>query len=819
MFSIRHALRQSLFYMIAAAASLAAAGCQDLTGIEGDIDNLKDKVSDLEQSIDGLWKAYDAGKLITSVEADAPAGAVLGYRIFFSDGSSIMVYNGATGETGKDGADAVAPMVKIDGEGYWCVSYDGGLTYDRMSDADGNPIFSRGADGKDGENGKDGAAGICVRVVVNDEGYYTFELYSPDAPATVIETIGTHYTSDPSQVMQSIVEDDNTGVITLTLADGTAVNFNLDVTYPTSIVVLTDRVNIPPSGQATFEFRVNPSNARFVPIVSGEAANLQLDMVGSRAVSYVTAPDNYRPVSVERSVNAAGEVKPGQYTVTVEEAEDAPEVYSENVVVVLTTRDGHGEEIQLSSSLVEFCSSPMPELITMKVGRVAAEEIADGVLQLQMPYGAKVNALQPTYKTNGARIMVKDIDGSTRDATTVDLSSPVTLTAISDEGRTRDYRVAVVYSNLPTVYLSTPSYIDSKEEWTKGCTIDIWNAEDMSRTYESVQIKGRGNSTWGYAKKPYAIKLDSKAEVLGMPRHKRWVLLANYLDVTCMRNAVAFEIARQLDGLSWTPRGEFVDVVMNGQLIGNYYLCEQIKIDKNRLDLTEISPEDTDEYAITGGYLLEMDTNYDEQYKFRTKTRNLPVQFKDPDEDITPQQFEYVENYFNKVEELLYNGDTTSNEVFDYIDIDSYVDWWLVHEVTKNIEPTHPKSCYMHKDRGGKLTAGPVWDFDWATFVNTTSKFIDANAIWYTPLFKNKTFIARVKQRWAANKARLEQVAAFIDDTAALIRESAEGNKIMWPVSGSPNYDGTLSFSSAASQLKQNYLKRLDTIGAAIEAL
>lgn len=815
-FSFSRVMKHTMMYLFAS-ASIALGGCQDLSGIEGDIDNLKDKVSDLEQSINSLRQAYEAGKIITSVEPLATAGTTLGYRVIFSDGSTITIHNGANG---LDGADAITPMLKIDEEGYWCASYDGGVTYARMTTPDGKPIFSRGADGENGNDGLDGAAGICARVVIDDKGYYSFELYSPDAPDTVIETIGTPYTSDPSSIMQSIVEDDNTGVITLTLADGTSVCFNLDVTYPTGIVVLTDSVKMPPTGQATFEFRINPSNARFVPVINGEAANLQLDMVGSRAASsYVTEPQYYRLVSVERSVNSNGEIKAGQYTATVEENPDAPDVYSENVVVVLTTKDGRGDKIQLSSSLVEICTSPIPELISLKVGNVMAEEISDGVLQLKMPYGANVKTLNPVYKTNGARIELKDAQGGTNDARTLDLSSPVTLVAVSDEGRTKEYRVAVVYSNLPTVYLTTPSVIASKEEWTRGCTIDIWNAGDKSRIYESVQIKGRGNTTWSYPKKPYAIKLDSKAEVLGMPKHKRWVLLANYLDVTCLRNATAFEVARQLDGLAWTPRGEFVDVVMNGQLVGNYYLCEQIKIDKNRVDITEVTPEDTDDYAITGGYILEMDKNYDELYKFHSKYCNLPVQFKDPDEDITDRQFEYVENYINKIEEILYRGDTTSKEVFDYIDMDSYIDWWLVHEVVRNSEPNHPKSCYMHKDRGGKLKAGPVWDFDWATFTNASSKFIISNALWYTPLLKNKAFIARVKERWTANKAKLEQVASFIEETAENIRESAEGNRVMWPVSGSPNYDGTLSFVNAVKQLQQYYLKRIDNVDAAIEAL
>lgn len=465
----------------------------------------------------------------------------------------------------------------------------------------------------------------------------------------------------------------------------------------------------------------------------------------------------------------------------------------------------------------ENVSEAEPKLLTMRIGDVEAERIDETVFQIRMPYGADVTAVKPEFVTNGAWVELKNEQNGSKDASTVDLSSPVTFTLVSSAGRAKDYKVAVHYSNLPTVYLTTPSAITSKTNWTEECTIDIWNAGKENATYENVQIKGRGNSTWYYPKKPYAIKLDKKAKVLGMNKHKRWVLLANYLDVTCLRNAAAFEIARQLDGLAWTPSGRFVDVVMNGELVGNYYLCEQIKVDENRVDITEIDPKDTDEESVTGGYIFELDTYFDEQFKFKTKYRELPVQFKDPDEDIAEAQFSYVENYFNKVEDILYGGGDT-DEVFDYIDLDSYIDWYLVHTLSCNFEPEGPKSCYMHKDRGGKLVAGPVWDFDWGTFRSRDGLTIKS-AIWYDALFKNEIFISRLKERWAANEAKLGQVETFIADMAEQIQESAEGNKKMWPVSGAPNNDGDLAYIEAVERMKQVYCQRIESVGKAIDAL
>ena len=122
-------------------------------------------------------------------------------------------------------------------------------------------------------------------------------------------------------------------------------------------------------------------------------------------------------------------------------------------------------------------------------------------------------------------------------------------------------------TGLPVVYIDTPEAqpITSKEIWMEGVNLLIFNA-DGSLDYEgSTQMKGRGNSTWTqFPKKPYALKLDKKAKILGMPSHKRWCLLANWMDRTLIRNAVAFEISRRTE-LAWTPNGFFVELVLNGE--------------------------------------------------------------------------------------------------------------------------------------------------------------------------------------------------------------------------------------------------------------
>lgn len=336
----------------------------------------------------------------------------------------------------------------------------------------------------------------------------------------------------------------------------------------------------------------------------------------------------------------------------------------------------------------------------------------------------------------------------------------------------------------------------------------------------------RGNVSQQMPKKPFAIKLDKKSGVLGMDPHKRWVLLANWSDRTLMRNAVAFDIAKifnqtfPTDGIAWNPSGQFVELVYNGVHVGNYFLCEQIKIDEGRLDIAD--PYDKED-AYSGsptdyGYLLESDDSYDETVKFITKTY-IPFQFKD-DADAGGAMLSYVKGIVNGIDENLYNGNW--NAAYESLDLTSAVDFWLIQELTMNGEVAHPKSCYSYIVNG-MLHMGPIWDFDWQTFPNvnvvnqyydnmytggsnsfkyeysksmlsdgtfsrsssnpSSVKTNDKSYMWYPMLVKDATFKAKAAERWNAVKGF---IAAYADSQipamAAKIKKSEAENWSMWPL-------------------------------------
>lgn len=376
----------------------------------------------------------------------------------------------------------------------------------------------------------------------------------------------------------------------------------------------------------------------------------------------------------------------------------------------------------------------------------------------------------------------------------------------------------------------------------------------------------RGNVTQQMPKKPFAVKLDKKHSVLDMPAHKRWVLLANWKDRTMMRNSVAFAMAKTFknvfpkDGMEWNPSGEFVELVYNGVHVGTYYLCEQIKIDGNRLDIND--PYDAKK-AFSGnaadyGYLLESDDGYDETWKFTTACY-VPFLFKDDGND---DMLSYASTFVRGIEDNLYKNTTAGyNAAFAQMDLTSFVDFWLIQEVMMNSETKHPKSCYSYINNG-KMYAGPLWDFDWNTlptsssysedsYTYTTSMLSktsashkrsgypdeplddsDKNYLWYPMLVKSAAFKDLAAERWNAVKGYLKADAGIhIDKMYQQLMVSESYNSKMWPVDSGKNGswnmlsaqryktygigggycgDEGMSFKNAVDQLKTTINSRID---------
>ncbi|RYY32100.1 MAG: hypothetical protein EOP46_19735 [Sphingobacteriaceae bacterium] len=397
-----------------------------------------------------------------------------------------------------------------------------------------------------------------------------------------------------------------------------------------------------------------------------------------------------------------------------------------------------------------------------------------------------------TFTTQIAGAVVKGNDTTLTSGTTVtDFSKPVTYIVTTPKGTKKTYHFTVKnFTGIPIFYINTSGPVDSKDDYRTGTMVINPNAEvEQAKNNISLQIKGRGNSTWGMPKKPYRLKLDSKASILGYPEAKNWVLLANYSDKTLLRTSIAFDLGAKL-GADFTPKGRHVEVVLNGEYLGSYLLTSQVEVHENRVNIPELKKGDTSPDKITGGYLLEWDERRDEDARFETELKKVPLTIKSP-EDMPQTQFDYIKSYMNETETVLFSANFADpvNGYAKYVNTDSFVNWYIVQELMKNQDAQSFSSIYFYKDRGGKLGMGPLWDFDLAvgnvnySEADQPTGWWIRSGPWFSRLFQDPAFRAKVKARWNAVKGKeIAGINAVIDSTVQHINLSQKQNFVKWPI-------------------------------------
>ena len=370
--------------------------------------------------------------------------------------------------------------------------------------------------------------------------------------------------------------------------------------------------------------------------------------------------------------------------------------------------------------------------------------------------------------------------------------------------------------NLPIIRIETENHapIVSKEEYINAQFKIEANTADPAWNFEApTQIRGRGNSTWYlHPKKPYKIKLLTKTSLMGMPADKEWVLLANYSDKTLLRNTIAMELSNRF-GLPYAPRSRAVEVFLNGEYEGAYQLMENIKISTSRVNIPKLTSADIAADAVTGGYLLEIDQRRDGTIIYDT-AHGLPIVVQDPD-PITPEQWTYISSYLQQTEDTIYseNFADPSTGYEQFINSQTFIDWYLVNEIFKNQDAKFFSSIWMYKERGGKLSLGPVWDFDLGAgnvdydVTDDPTGWWVREGPWMSRLFEDPAFEARVQARWQELKAgQIDTIIKFIDQNAAALDQSQKNNFQRWPILGVyvwPNPVITGSYEGEVNQLKQ----------------
>ena len=380
---------------------------------------------------------------------------------------------------------------------------------------------------------------------------------------------------------------------------------------------------------------------------------------------------------------------------------------------------------------------------------------------------------------------------------------------------------------LPVLFINTEGHrnIDSKEEYIHA---DWWLDNMGIEGYQSIgtpdaplgmQIKGRGNATWtNLDKKPYRLKLDDKQPMMSMPSSRHWVLLANADQwMGKLNDVLPFEIGRRM-GMAWNPRIEPVEVVLNGQYIGLYFLAEKIRVAKDRVNIEEQADMETDPEKVTGGWLLEID-NYVEPGNITfTEGNGMPfwVTPHSP-EVLSGAQRDYITSFLLSADTAIYTQDKESRLWEQYIDIDSLAVYYIVQEAVDNPE-AFSGSCFMHKQQGSgaKLIFGPLWDCGSSfTRWSSTYEFNDfiyenmpsyCRSRWISEIAKFPRFQERVSYYWRRFYEEVyPKMDAYIDNFTIKFEAAGNADHVRWP-----QYNGNNTQARTNMYLKPCFHKKVD---------
>lgn len=396
-----------------------------------------------------------------------------------------------------------------------------------------------------------------------------------------------------------------------------------------------------------------------------------------------------------------------------------------------------------------------------------------------------------------AKLRITTGDGVNREIieVTYDLRESHEITLTDADGISASYTIAPYRNSygvpVMQIYTKDSAPILTKTDYVKG-TLYI-DGEPYP-----MKIRGRGNASWSqFPKKSYRIKLDDGAPLFGLTKNRDWVLVSNYADKSLIRNAVAHKIASALDGMDYTSTHFSVNLYLNGEYLGVYTFADKIEEGAGRLDFSRNAGDTPSSHGgMDIGFLCEIGWDFDSENVYNRDyfdaEKVVRIYVKEPESEVanTPE-FTYVSGYILAMEQAI----VTNNGWQDYIDLDSWVDWFIATELTFNMESAFYRSCYMWKREGGKLMLGPVWDFDMAFgnhygdipgydgWCTTECEYEYLMENWMNYLITYDEFNDAVRSRWNEKKDELYKVALdAVNSYSAELEGSADQNFTRWPI-------------------------------------
>ncbi|MHB1154266.1 MAG: CotH kinase family protein [Eubacteriales bacterium] len=518
-----------------------------------------------------------------------------------------------------------------------------------------------------------------------------------------------------------------------------------------------------------------------------------------------------------KSLNAEHKSEKSTETLVTEALPEPSKVYRENTILAGT--ESAGTSFKSESDIFDYnakhglkqflLSTELNPNLPFNISCY----ISNNTVSALIPAGINLSSVIIEFKQSGKYIKVNDnilISGES----VLDLSEPVTIIIASKSGTEFPVtlNIETLNTGIPSIALTTDEYkkINSKTE-TIPCTLYIGGGDNSVCPYAvneykftNGNVKGRGNTSWGFPKKSYTLKLDNKESLLDLPASKNWTLISNYQDKTLLRNDFASKLSDIL-GLNANMQTRSVDFWLNGIYWGTYLLTEKIEIEENRIDITEfdetLSPEKV-------GYLFEWDGHVQEisdqqKRKWQTienvlydpaqdvyfiNTTGWLVIHKPSPSDITPEHLKYLYNYFTKLELAIDNGDYKT--VNKYMDLESFVQWYLVEDIMKNMDAGFWSSCYMYLDSGGVLHMGPVWDFDMSlgncNYGNCDIPNGDyiSGTWYYRHLFRMPEFRTLAKKILNEKYDDILSMKEYVTKATKMLEKSIKHNFAVWDILG-----------------------------------
>ena len=430
---------------------------------------------------------------------------------------------------------------------------------------------------------------------------------------------------------------------------------------------------------------------------------------------------------------------------------------------------------------------------------ISSYEDSSGEYYLFLPKGVDASNLIIRYNREINRVVGGTHYGYDR-YISVDATNEVTLGIDGDT-------LCIMQGSIPSLSISIDDgysldeiHADKNVKIRTSVSISGTDGGEFDLSPAPAELKTRGNSTFDFMKKPYQIKFDSKTDVFGMGKAKKWVLLANYVDGTMVRNKVIFDLADEI-GMPYTCKSVFVDLYIDGDYMGVYQLCEKVEIGSSRV------PLETD-YGVVAEMEHANRLAYDDIF-FKTQVSGKPFVYKEYVSDFeetedakeiakVTEAKRFFENHINTLEDELFNGGSDWELVSSMIDVESFINFYFIVEFCENVDATLASTYFYMDGPGDVLHCGPLWDYDRcfgtsnegmdreADFLKNVVDTVDKYRVdWFKMLFRYPEFAELVNEAYderISDAFDAEKVASQIDEYEELLRPSLRMNHVKWVV-------------------------------------